>query len=76
MRDEQRKQGERIEALTTALTGNSLGTTGIHPRLAAAEAWISEARVRLAVIAAALGAGASGAIEAVKAFFASGGHEK
>lgn len=76
MREEIRQLRSAVSTLTTAVTGNELGTAGIQPRLAAVEAWISEARVRLAVIAAGLGAGASGVIEAAKAFFASGGHEK
>lgn len=76
MRDELRDLRSAVNALTTALTGNELGTTGIQPRLAAAEAWISEAKVKLALIAAGIAGGATGLAEAVKAYFGTGGHER
>lgn len=69
MRDELRDLRTAVNALTTALTGNELGTTGIQPRLAAAEVWINEAKVKLALIAAGIAGGATGLAEAVKAYF-------
>jgi hypothetical protein len=60
---------ELTKEIHTALIGNELGTTGVIKRLARAESWIASARVKLAVIAAAIGGGASAAGEAIKAAF-------
>lgn len=67
---------KKLDAIITAMEGNNLGTTGIVRRLDAAEKWIDQARVRLAVIAAMAGGSVSTAIEAAKAWFVSGGHER
>lgn len=76
MREEIRDLRAAVDALVIAVKGNDLGTSGIQPRLAAAEKWIEDARLRLALIAAGVAGGATTAAEAVKAWFISGGHER
>ena len=76
MRGEIHELRTAVDALVVAVKGNDLGTSGLQPRLAAAEKWIEDARLRLALIAAGVAGGATTAAEAVKAWFISGGHER
>lgn len=67
---------KKLDSLLTAVEGNNLGTKGIVKRLEELEDWVGQARVRLAVVAAVISASGVSAWEAVKAWFAVGGHER
>lgn len=76
MREELRELRKAVNDLTTALSGNNLGTSGIVSRVFSLEEWRSEAKLKLALIAAGIAGASTGVLEAVKHFFANGGHEK
>ncbi len=76
MREELRDLRKAVTELTTALSGNNLGTRGIVSRVFDLEEWRNEARVKLALIAAGIAGASTGALEIIKSFFISGGHEK
>jgi len=76
MRDEIRELRKAVTELTTALSGNNLGTKGIASRVFDLEEWKAEARLKLALIAAGIAGASTGALEIIKSFFSNGGHEK
>jgi hypothetical protein len=67
--EEWKDLNDKVNDIHTALIGNNLGTVGVIKRLSKAEAWISSAKIRLAVISAGVAGGATAFAEAIKAAF-------